>query len=428
MSAKRLATFLLVLCTICVLPSVAEAGNVTRKDARDSRSALDIASVSHSYVNGPFVTHRLRTYRPFSSQLLKGDNAVAFGFDTNNDSSPDLLGVAAWAQGRLRAALIDRRGNLVLQPRVSRPDARTVAIAIPEGYVGGRERGTYRWAGLTLYKAKKGCAKTCTDIAPNRGFIFHRLWELSTLSVTVAGTGRVAAPGVGLDCSAGTCTARYRKGRTVSLTATPAEGWVFGGWSGACTGIAACEVSVGSATSVTATFLPLHTLSVSMTRPGYVVVVPPEREIHCSTAAPCSYRYAAGTTVTLRVVTGPAFVFLGWAGACSGTDPVCTVTMDGTKSVIATTAIPSILSVTFDDSSGGSGRVTSVPAGIDCPGDCSEQYAPPVPVTLTAVADAGSMFSGWTSITCAGAGPVCTVFWPDDPATRFATAAFAPAG
>jgi hypothetical protein len=41
----------------------------------------------------------------------------------------------------------------------------------------------------------------------------------------------------------------------------------------------------------------------------------------------------------LRVVTGPAFVFLGWAGACSGLDPVCTITMDGTKSVIAMTVL-----------------------------------------------------------------------------------------
>jgi hypothetical protein len=339
MDAKTLAAFLFALGTVLAIPSLAEAGNVTRKDGRDSRSALDIASVSHSYSSGPLVTHKVRAHRPFSARLLKGGNAVAFVFDTNEDSKPDLVGLALWAQGRLRAVLADARGNLLLQPRVSRPDARSIAIVIPETYLGGRERGTYRWAGMTLYKAKKGCPKTCTDLAPNRGLIFHRLWELGTLSVSVSGSGRVASAGIGLDCAAGICSARYRKGRVVSLTATPADGWVFSGWSGACAGTASCDVRVESATSVTATFLPLYTLSVSMTGPGYVVVVPPEREIHCSAASPCSYRYAGGTKVTLRVVTGPAFVFLGWAGACSGTDPVCTVTMDGTTSVIAMTAL-----------------------------------------------------------------------------------------
>ncbi len=44
----------------------------------------------------------------------------------------------------------------------------------------------------------------------------------------------------------------------------------------------------------------------------------------------------------------------------------------------------------------GSGSVTSTPAGIACPGDCSENYARNEIVTLDAVADRGSRFTGWS--------------------------------
>ena len=41
----------------------------------------------------------------------------------------------------------------------------------------------------------------------------------------------------------------------------------------------------------------------------------------------------------------------------------------------------------------GSGTVTSEPAGIDCGSDCEEWYPTKQRVTLTAVADPGSVFA-----------------------------------
>jgi hypothetical protein len=51
----------------------------------------------------------------------------------------------------------------------------------------------------------------------------------------------------------------------------------------------------------------------------------------------------------------------------------------------------------------GSGTVTSSPAGINCPGDCSEAYTTGAVVNLTATPGGGSTFSGWSGA-CSGTG------------------------
>ncbi len=66
----------------------------------------------------------------------------------------------------------------------------------------------------------------------------------------------------------------------------------------------------------------------------------------------------------------------------------------------------SILVVT--ESGSGSGSVTSNPIGIDTGSDYIEAYAPGTVVTLTAVADAGFVFVGWSWGGCSGTGD-CTV-------------------
>jgi 6-phosphogluconolactonase (cycloisomerase 2 family) len=50
----------------------------------------------------------------------------------------------------------------------------------------------------------------------------------------------------------------------------------------------------------------------------------------------------------------------------------------------------------------GSGRVASSPSGIDCGADCIEDYTQGSEVTLTATADSGSSFAGWTTGPCVG--------------------------
>ncbi len=70
---------------------------------------------------------------------------------------------------------------------------------------------------------------------------------------TGTGLGTVTSTPAGIDCG-GTCTAVYPGGGMVALTATANPGSTFTGWDGACTGAAACEVTLAGAVSVTATF------------------------------------------------------------------------------------------------------------------------------------------------------------------------------
>ncbi|HEY1524056.1 MAG TPA: Ig-like domain-containing protein [Solirubrobacteraceae bacterium] len=77
-----------------------------------------------------------------------------------------------------------------------------------------------------------------------------------TLRVTKsgAGTGTVTSSPAGISCGS-TCFALFFGVQNVTLTAHPASGSVFAGWSGACTGPSkTCQVSMTQARTVTAKF------------------------------------------------------------------------------------------------------------------------------------------------------------------------------
>ncbi len=73
------------------------------------------------------------------------------------------------------------------------------------------------------------------------------------LSVGTEGEGRVVSDPSGVDCGED-CSDFFRDGREVTLTAEPDPGMTFGGWSGVCTGIGPCVVTMDQDRSVTATF------------------------------------------------------------------------------------------------------------------------------------------------------------------------------
>jgi len=77
--------------------------------------------------------------------------------------------------------------------------------------------------------------------------------EQFTLPVSVQGRGTVTSSPEGIECP-GDCAGDYTSGTTVALIPTPARGWRFSGWSGACHGTGACMVTMMADQSVKATF------------------------------------------------------------------------------------------------------------------------------------------------------------------------------
>jgi hypothetical protein len=73
------------------------------------------------------------------------------------------------------------------------------------------------------------------------------------LTVNITGAGTVTSTPIGIDCGA-TCSANFTTGQPVVLTAAPAMGSVFAGWSGGCSGTGSCSLTMDNDKTVTATF------------------------------------------------------------------------------------------------------------------------------------------------------------------------------
>jgi sugar lactone lactonase YvrE len=224
-----------------------------------------------------------------------------------------------------------------------------------------------------------------------------------TLTIAKTGNGTITSDPTGIDCGT-TCSASFTNGSSVTLTATPAAGFRFSGWGGACNGTGKCVLTMDAAKNASATFVDSQSptdyqLTVSKSGNGTVVSAPDG--INCGTS--CRASFTNGTSVTLSATPADGNRFSGWSGACTGTG-ACVVTMDSAKSVTAT-FVNSQTPTTFNlnISKSGAGTVVSTPAGIDCGTTCSAGFASGSSVSLTATPADGNRFDGWSGA-CNGAG------------------------
>ncbi len=228
-------------------------------------------------------------------------------------------------------------------------------------------------------------------------------WTISAgqeLDVFTAGTGSgaVTSSPAGIACNPG-CKASFSTGTVVTLTATPAVGSVFAGWSGACTGTGSCVVTMSQARAVIATFNLPAKQTLTVTKPSGGTVSSAPAGIACGST--CAHAYAYGTPVTLTAKPASGYGFVGWSGACTGTSPTCHLTMTAARVTKATFGVPKLLTVAKAGT--GSGTVKSSPAGISCGSTCTHKFAAGTVVTLTATPKAGSTFAGWSGA-CTGTG------------------------
>lgn len=112
-----------------------------------------------------------------------------------------------------------------------------------------------------------GWTGLCNSSIPNCQLLMDSAHDVSAtfepaptrlLTVRSEGGGSVSSDPAGLGC-ASTCARRFPEGAVVTLTATPAAGFVFGGWGGACSGAGACAATMDEAHDVSARFEKLPT-------------------------------------------------------------------------------------------------------------------------------------------------------------------------
>jgi hypothetical protein len=140
---------------------------------------------------------------------------------------------------------------------------------------------------------------------------------------------------------------------------------------------------------------PVHyALNVTREGAGSGTIVSLPGGIDCGTL--CSASYTAGSVVTLIAAPVAGSTFIGWNGACSGTD-ACQVTLSADQSVSATFVHFTLSSIVTAAKAGtGSGTVTSSPTGLDCGAVCSAVFPAGTVLTLIATPATGSTFSGWS--------------------------------
>src|SRR5882724_8509611 len=164
-----------------------------------------------------------------------------------------------------------------------------------------------------------------------------------TVSKSGAGTGTVTSNLPGINCGTA-CAASYATGTPVTLTATPATGSTFMGWTGGCSGTGTCVVTMNADKTVTANFtVPTFVLTVSKTGAGTGTVTSTPADINCGAA--CSFAFNNKTMVTLTAAPAAGSTFTSWSGACTGSGG-CTVTMSAVRAVTASFGVST---VTFTD-------------------------------------------------------------------------------
>ena len=183
----------------------------------------------------------------------------------------------------------------------------------------------------------------------------------------------------------GTVTAKpqqdqYEAGTTVTLKATPAEGWLFKQWEDGTTN-ATRTLTMTEDKTVTATFVEdtpeptYYTLTLNKEGQGKV------------TAEPQQDKYEAGTTVTLKAAPEEGWLFKQWEDGTTNVSRVVTMTEDKvvTATFVEDTPEPTYYTLTVNKE--GQGTITIAPK--------QDKYEEGATVKLEAVPAEGWLFKQW---------------------------------
>lgn len=202
----------------------------------------------------------------------------------------------------------------------------------------------------------------------------------------------------GINCGA-SCNAPFPANSQVSLIATPASGYHLVGWSGACTGSGACQLTMNQGHSVTAQFLPDSAVVLRFTRPANGNVTSDPQGLNCGGAGRvCRTVFAKASQISLMATPDSGYAFGRWFGCPNPSGATCKVSMNrpiaNIKAIFR--RLPryrlTVLKTRL-------GAVYSQPPGLSCGNNvrqCGAQFVIGTTVSLGAVPQPGRVFTGWT--------------------------------
>jgi len=194
----------------------------------------------------------------------------------------------------------------------------TLAFSTPQGGGAGVQYAFNHWEDNSTIASRSITAQTTATYTAT----FNTQYLLTTAANPAAG-GSVSGAGF------------YTSGSSVTAIPQANASYVFTGWSGACSGTAACTLTMNAAKSVTANFSQKYSLNVTVSpaNGGSVTGTVNGAALNCS--ASCSATVSSGDVINLTATASSGYTFTAWTGCDSTSGGSCTVTMNSAKSVTA---------------------------------------------------------------------------------------------
>ncbi len=207
-----------------------------------------------------------------------------------------------------------------------------------------------------------------------------------TRNHTGSGSDPVASPASSSGCNTG----QYVAGESITLTASPANGWRVTGWSGTnndgSTSTTNTLTMPSSNRTVTVNYGPTcYPLSRTHSGSGADPIASPARSDGCGTG-----EYVAGEAISLTASPSADWAVSGWSGTDNdgSTSLFNSMTMPTRAATVGVTYVPVTQEYSLSLSFVGNGTVSINP---NLP-----TYADGTPVTLTAIPDPDWLFVGWS--------------------------------
>jgi len=261
-----------------------------------------------------------------------------------------------------------------------------------------------KWAGCDSVTGENKCV-----VAMKSDREVSAIFNLPSFTLSVkkqgAGTGTVESSPAGLECGS-FCSEGFVIGSKVTLTGTAGLHSEAVKWAG-CDEIEAgkCIVTMSGAREVIATFslepgYALYPVSVVLKGTGKGSATSLPTGISCPTD--CSAEFLVKTQITLYATPEPGSEFDHWSVTACGPTSICTFTVNNPRTVNAVFTAVGTRTLSVAKAGSGSGVISSRSGGIECGSSCAAQYDVKAKVVLSAAAQVGSTFSGWSGEGCKG--------------------------